>query len=78
MITQMHFKQKGEHRIMTIAGDYGHEEVKDILKENDVPILWLGDKWHYFFSNQYHVPSKTILCHTINKKFDIVWRAMDA
>ena len=48
------------------------------IKENDVPILWLDDKWHYFFSNQYYVPSKTILCHTINKKFDVVWRAMDA
>ena len=48
------------------------------IKENNVPILWLDDKWHYFFSNQKHVPQKVILCHTINKDFDTVWRVMDA
>ena len=48
------------------------------IKENNVPILWLDDKWHYFFSNQKHVPEKVILCHTINKHFDIVWRVLDA
>jgi len=48
------------------------------IKENNVPILWLDDKWHYFFSNQKHIPQKVILCHTINKHFDIVWRVLDA
>ena len=48
------------------------------IKENNVPILWLDDKWHYFFSNQKHVPQKVILCHTINKDFDTVWRVMNA
>ena len=48
------------------------------IKENNVPILWLDDKWHYFFSNQKHVPQKVILCHAINKDFDTVWRVMDA
>ena len=48
------------------------------IKENNVPILWLDDKWHYFFSNQRHVPQKVILCHAINKDFDTVWRVMDA
>lgn len=48
------------------------------IKENNVPILWLDDKWHYFFSNQKHVPQRVILCHTINKHFDIVWRVLDA
>ena len=48
------------------------------IKENNVPILWLDDKWHYFFSNQKHVPQKVILCQTINKDFDTVWRVMDA
>ena len=48
------------------------------IKENNVPILWLDDKWHYFFSNQKHIPQRVILCHTINKDFDTVWRVMDA
>ena len=48
------------------------------IKENNVPILWLDDKWHYFFSNQKHVPQKVILCHTINKDFETVWRVLDA
>ena len=48
------------------------------IKENNVPILWLDDKWHYFFSNQKHIPQKVILCHTINKDFDTVWRIMNA
>jgi len=48
------------------------------IKENNVPILWLDDKWHYFFSSQKHVPGKVILCHTINKDFDTVWRVLDA
>tara|TARA_E500000178_G_scaffold324684_1_gene351312 strand:+ start:1082 stop:1954 length:873 start_codon:yes stop_codon:yes gene_type:complete len=48
------------------------------IKENNVPILWLDDKWHYFFSNQRHVPQKVILCHAINKDFETVWRVMDA
>ena len=48
------------------------------IKENNVPILWLDDKWHYFFSNQKHVPQRVILCHTINKDFDTVWRVMNA
>ena len=48
------------------------------IKENNVPILWLDDKWHYFFSNQKHVPQRVILCHAINKDFDTVWRVMDA
>ena len=45
------------------------------LAENKVDIQWLDDKWHYFFDSQYFVPQKTIFCHTINKRFDIVWRA---
>jgi len=45
------------------------------LAENKVDIQWLDDKWHYFFDGQYFVPQKTIFCHTINKRFDIVWRA---
>ena len=48
------------------------------IKENNVPILWLDDKWHYFFSSQKHVPGKVILYHTINKDFDTVWRVLDA
>ena len=48
------------------------------IKENNVPILWLDDKWHYFFSNQKHIPQRVILCHAINKDFDTVWRVLDA
>lgn len=45
------------------------------LAENDVNVQWLDNRWHYFFDSQYFVPKETILCHTINKRFDIVWRA---
>tara|TARA_B100002019_G_scaffold120492_1_gene103456 strand:- start:702 stop:1574 length:873 start_codon:yes stop_codon:yes gene_type:complete len=48
------------------------------IKENNVPILWLDENWHYFFSNQKHVPQRVILCHAINKDFDTVWRVLDA
>ena len=48
------------------------------IKENNVPILWLDENWHYFFSSQKHIPQRVILCHTINKDFDTVWRIMDA
>ena len=45
------------------------------ISENDVPIQWLDQKWHYFFSDQGFVPKSVVLCHTINKQFDVVWRA---
>ncbi len=45
------------------------------IAENDVPIQWLNQKWHYFFSDQGFVPKSVVLCHAINKKFDVVWRA---
>ncbi len=48
------------------------------LKENDVPVQWLDDKWHYFLANQGFIPAETILCHTINKDFDLVWRRINA
>jgi hypothetical protein len=47
------------------------------LAENNVDIQWLDNKWHYFFSGQGYVPKETVLCHAINKRFDIVWRAYD-
>jgi len=48
------------------------------LKENKVPVQWLDDKWHYFLYNQGFIPKGTILCHTINKDFDLVWRRINA
>ena len=48
------------------------------LKENNVPVQWLDDKWHYFLANQGFIPKETILCHTINKDFDLVWRRINA
>ena len=44
------------------------------IKENDVPVQWLDDKWHYFFDKTQFIPKGTKLIHTINKRFDIVWR----
>ena len=48
------------------------------LKENKVPVQWLDDKWHYFLYNQGFIPKETILCHAINKDFDLVWRRINA
>src|SRR5210317_4230 len=48
------------------------------LAENKVDVQWLNDKWHYFFSTQGFIPKEVVLCHTINKDFDIVWRAYNA
>ena len=48
------------------------------LKENKVPVQWLDDKWHYFLYNQGFIPKETILCHAINKDFDLVWRRLNA
>ena len=48
------------------------------LKEHKVPVQWLDDKWHYFFADQGFIPEETILCHTICKNFDLVWRRLNA
>ena len=48
------------------------------IEENKVPVQWLDDKWHYFLYTQGFIPEKTILCHTINKDFDLVWRRLNA
>jgi len=48
------------------------------LAENKVDVQWLDDNWHYFFSTQGFIPKEIVLCHTINKQFDIVWRAYNA
>ena len=44
------------------------------LIENNVPVQWLDNHWHYFFDTQGFIPKDTKFVHTINKKFDIVWR----
>jgi len=46
------------------------------LNEHNVPVQWLDDKWHYFLYHQGFIPKKTVLCHTINKDFDLVWRRL--
>src|SRR6056300_1183534 len=48
------------------------------LAENKVDVQWLDNNWHYFFSTQGFIPKEIVLCHTINKQFDIVWRAYNA
>jgi hypothetical protein len=48
------------------------------LKENNVPVQWLNNEWHYFFDTQGYIPNETKFVHTINKRFDIVWRKMNA
>ena len=48
------------------------------IEENNVPMQWLDDKWHYFLYHQGFIPNKTILCHTINKDFELVWRRLNA
>ena len=44
------------------------------LKQNNVPVQWLDDKWHYFFDKELFIPKDTKFIHAINKRFDIVWR----
>jgi len=44
------------------------------LIENKVPVQWLDNYWHYFFDTQGFIPKETKFVHTINKKFDVVWR----
>lgn len=48
------------------------------LKENNVSVQWLNNEWHYFFDTQGYIPNETKFVHTINKRFDIVWRKMNA
>ena len=48
------------------------------LKENNIPVQWLDDDWHYFFDTQGFVPKSAKLIHAINKKFDIIWRSINA
>ena len=48
------------------------------LKQNDVPVQWLDDKWHYFFDKWLFIPEDTKLIHAINKRFDVVWRNVNA
>ena len=43
------------------------------LKQNNVTIQWLDDKWHYFFDRELFILKDTKLIR-INKRFDIVWR----
>lgn len=38
MITRIHFKENGKHRILSIVGFYEHRYVVHILKENKVKI----------------------------------------
>lgn len=44
------------------------------LNEHKVPVQWLDNHWHYFFDTQGFIPKETKFVHTINKKFDVVWR----
>jgi len=44
------------------------------LNENNVPVQWLDNQWHYFFDTQGFIPKETKFVHTINKKFDVVWK----
>ena len=48
------------------------------IKENNVPVQWLDDKWHYFFDKWLFIPKDTKLIHAINKRFDIIWRNVNA
>ena len=48
------------------------------LKQNNVDVQWLDSKWHYFFDNWLFIPNDTKFIHAINKRFDIVWRNINA
>ena len=44
---------------------------------NKVPMLWLDDKWHFFFDDNRGITEDTKICHAINKEFDRVWKFYD-
>ena len=44
------------------------------LNEHKVPVQWLDNQWHYFFDRQGFIPKEVVMCHVINKKFDVAWR----
>ena len=44
------------------------------INANKVAIQWLDKRWHYFFDTQFYIPKETKIVHTVNKKFDTVWR----
>jgi len=48
------------------------------INENNVPVQWLDNQWHYFFDKELFIPKETKFVHTINKRFDIVWRTYNA
>ena len=54
---------------------YDNETLFNVkLNENNVPVQWLDNQWHYFFDTQGFIPKETKFVHTINKKFDVVWK----
>ncbi len=58
---------------------YDNETIFSYKKEiNNINVQWLDDKWHYFLYSQGFIPKGTILCHAINKDFDLVWRRLNA
>ena len=44
------------------------------LNENNVPVQWLDNQWHYFFDRQGFIPKDVKFVHAINKDFDCCWR----
>ena len=48
------------------------------LKQHNIDVQWLDNKWHYFFDNWLFIPKDTKFIHAINKRFDIVWRNINA
>jgi len=38
----------------------------------------LNQEWHYFFDNYLFIPPTAKLIHAINKRFDLIWRKLDA
>ena len=46
--------------------------------ENNVPVQWLDDIWHYHFHSQGFIPKEIVMCHVINKDFETTWRRYHA
>ncbi|OUW58147.1 MAG: hypothetical protein CBD57_03195 [Candidatus Pelagibacter sp. TMED197] len=78
-MTQLKFdKSMFPKKIVDYFG-YDNETLFSVkLKQHNVPVQWLDDDWHYFFYDNLFIPESAKLIHAINKKFDIVWRNVNA
>ena len=64
---------------ITKSFGYDNETLFSVkIKQHNVPIQWLDSQWHYFFDSWYFIPDDAKMIHAINKRFDIIWKHINA